>query len=107
MLQVVIAHQFYFNYTTPDRSRQEISCTATPQPTEQWPFGEGKSKDFKLPITPKAPRHGPRPPSRIKLTEMRQIAPVLFQESAFHPSYIVPSLISKTLCKSFQPCVIL
>ncbi|MFS7955034.1 putative F-box domain-containing protein [Helianthus anomalus] len=101
---VVIARQFYFNYTTPDRSRQEILCTATPQPTEQWPFvskGEGKSKDFKLPITPKAPRHGPRPPSRLKLTEMRQIAAVLFQESAFHPSYIVPSLIPKTICKSF------
>ncbi|KAI7731076.1 hypothetical protein M8C21_027062 [Ambrosia artemisiifolia] len=100
---VVIARQLYFNYTTPDRSRQEILCT-TPQPTEHWAFvskGDGKSKDYKLPITPKAPRHGPRPPSRLKLTEMRQIAAVLFQESAFHPSYIVPSLIPKPICKSF------
>ncbi|KAI3808393.1 hypothetical protein L1987_24343 [Smallanthus sonchifolius] len=101
---VVIARQFYFNYTTPDRSRQEILCTATPLPPEHYPFaskGDGKNKDFKLPATPKAPRHGPRPPSRLKLTEMRQIAAVLFQESAFPPSYIVPSLIPKPICKSF------
>ncbi|KAI3704509.1 hypothetical protein L1987_74731 [Smallanthus sonchifolius] len=101
---VVIARQFYFNYTTPDKSRQEMLCTATPLPTKHWPFvskGDGKSKDFKLPATPKAPRHGPRPPSRLKLTEMRQIAAVLFQESAFPPSYIVPSLIPKPICKSF------
>ncbi|XP_076952534.1 F-box protein At4g35930-like [Bidens hawaiensis] len=99
----VIARQFYFNYTTPDRSRQEILCTST-QPCEHLSFvskGDDKDKGFKLPITPKAPRHGPRPPSRIKLTEMRQIAAVLFQESAFHPSYIVPSLIPKPICKSF------
>ncbi|XP_076915386.1 F-box protein At4g35930-like [Bidens hawaiensis] len=97
----VIARQFYFNYTTPDRSRQEILCTST-QPCEHFVSkGDDKDKGFKLPITPKAPRHGPRPPSRIKLTEMRQIAAVLFQESAFHPSYIVPSLIPKPICKSF------
>ncbi|KVI08751.1 F-box domain, cyclin-like protein [Cynara cardunculus var. scolymus] len=89
---VVIARQFHFNYTTPDRSRQEILCTSTPLPTEHWPFLS----------TPKAPRHGPRPPSRLKLTEMRQIAAVLFQESsAFPPRYIVPSLLPKPICKSF------
>ncbi|KAJ9541033.1 hypothetical protein OSB04_027539 [Centaurea solstitialis] len=102
---VVIARQFHFNYTTPDRSRQEILCTSTPLPTEHWPFmskGDGKSKNFTLPSTPKAPRHGPRPPSRLKLTEMRQIAAVLFQESsAFPPRYIVPSLLPKPICKSF------
>ncbi|KAL8194111.1 hypothetical protein R6Q57_026353 [Mikania cordata] len=101
---VVIARQFYFNYTTPDRSRQEILCTSTPLPTEHWPFvckGDDKSKDLKLPNTPKAPRHGPRPPSRLRLTEMRQIAAVLFQESAFAPRYIVPSLVPKPICKPF------
>ncbi|KAL8211181.1 hypothetical protein R6Q57_005618 [Mikania cordata] len=97
---VVIARQFYFNYTTPDRTRQEALCTATPLPTEHWPF-VSKINDFKLPTTPKAPRHETGPPSRLKLIEMRQIAAVLFQESAFPPSYIVPSLIPKPVCKSF------
>ncbi|KAI3798825.1 hypothetical protein L1987_34105 [Smallanthus sonchifolius] len=101
---VEIARQFYFNYTTPDRSRQEMLCTSTPLPTQHWPFvckGDEKSKDLKLPSTPKAPRHGPRPPSRLKFTEMRQIAAVLFQESAFAPRYIVPSLVPKPICKPF------
>ncbi|KAI3519147.1 hypothetical protein L1887_08174 [Cichorium endivia] len=101
---VVIARQFHFNYTTPDRSRQEMLCTSTPLPTEHWPFvskENGKNKVLTLPSTPKAPRHGPRPPSRLKLTEMRQIAAVLFQESAFPPRYIVPSLLPKPICKSF------
>ncbi|KAL4577718.1 hypothetical protein LXL04_013829 [Taraxacum kok-saghyz] len=102
---VVIARQFHFNYKTPDRSRQEMLCTSTPLPTEHWPFvskGDGKSKVLTLPNTPKAPRHGPRPPSRLKITEMRQIAAVLFQESAFRPPrYIVPSLLPKPICKSF------
>ncbi|KAI7742883.1 hypothetical protein M8C21_029579 [Ambrosia artemisiifolia] len=100
----VIARQFHFNYTTPDRSRQELLCTSTPLPTEHWPFvskGDGKSKDLKLPSTPKAPRHGPRPPSRLKLTEMRQIAAVLFQEPQYAPRYIVPSLVPKPICKPF------
>ncbi|XP_076929977.1 F-box protein At4g35930-like [Bidens hawaiensis] len=100
----VIARQFYFNYTTPDRSRQEMLCMATPLPTERWPFvskGDGRNKDLKLPSTPKAPRHGPRPPSRLKLTEMRQFAAVLFQESAFPPRYIVPSIVPKPIRKPF------
>ncbi|KAI3794286.1 hypothetical protein L1987_36915 [Smallanthus sonchifolius] len=63
--------------------------------------GDEKIKDLKLPSTPKAPRHGPRPPSRLKFTEMRQIAAVLFQESAFAPRYIVPSLVPKPICKPF------
>lgn len=140
--QVVIARQFYFNFTTPDRSRTEMLCTSTPLPTEHWPFvrlaslfmflfisycchcvqrlafcafyllmtrfsifyskGDGKIKEYVLPSTPNAPRHGPRPPSRLKLTEMRQIAAVLFQESAYPPRYIVPSsLLPKPICKSF------
>ncbi|XP_031276758.1 F-box protein At4g35930 [Pistacia vera] len=100
---VVVARQLYFNYTTPDRSRQEMLRTLTPRPTEHWPFvtkGEGRGVIMRSPHTPKAPRHGPRPPSRMKITEMRQIAAVLFQDSAFSSRCMVPSVLSKPLCKS-------
>ncbi|KAA8532006.1 hypothetical protein F0562_006852 [Nyssa sinensis] len=100
---VLLARQFHFNYTTPDRSRQEMLRATTPLPTEHWPFvskGDGKGIWIPSPHTPKAPRHGPRPPSRIKFTEMRQIAAVLFQESAFPSRCIVPSVLPKPLCKS-------
>ncbi|XP_065855162.1 F-box protein At4g35930 isoform X2 [Euphorbia lathyris] len=100
---VIVARQFHFNYTTPDRSRQEMLRTMTPLPTEHWPFiskGDGKGVFLASPNTPKAPRHGPRPPSRIKVTEMKQIAAVLFQDSAFPARCIVPSALSKPLCKS-------
>ncbi|EYU30815.1 hypothetical protein ABFS82_08G209600 [Erythranthe guttata] len=99
---VVIARQFHFNYTTPDRSRQEMLNTKTPLPTEHWPFmskGGGKGL-FASPHTPKAPKHGPRPPSRLKFTEMRQVSAVLFQESSFSSKYLVPSVIQKPVCKS-------
>lgn len=62
--------------------------------------GDGKGIFLASPHTPKAPRHGPRPPSRIKVTEMRQIAAVLFQESAFPSRYVVPSILPKPLYKS-------
>ncbi|XP_057784193.1 F-box protein At4g35930 [Salvia miltiorrhiza] len=97
---VVIARQFHFNYTTPDRSRQEMLNTMTPLPTEHWPFmGKGGEKGMLIasPHTPKAPKHGPRPPSRLKFTEMRQVAAVLFQDSTFS---LVPSVIQKPICKS-------
>ncbi|MBA0706968.1 hypothetical protein Golax_019050, partial [Gossypium laxum] len=97
------ARQFHFNYTTPDRSRQEVLSTMTPRPTDHWPFmskGEGKGIMLKSPHTPKAPRHGPRPPSRVKVTELRQIAAVLFQDSAFPSRCMVPSTLPKPLCKS-------
>ncbi|KAH7566237.1 hypothetical protein JRO89_XS08G0122500 [Xanthoceras sorbifolium] len=100
---VVFARQIYFNYTTPDRSRQEMLRTMTPLPTEHWPFAsksEGKGALMPSPHTPKAPRHGPRPPSRIKPIEMRQIAAVLFQDSAFPSRYMVSSVLPKPLCKS-------
>ncbi|KAG4121034.1 hypothetical protein ERO13_D11G180200v2 [Gossypium hirsutum] len=35
---VCLARQFHFNYTTPDRSRQEMLSTMTPRVTEHWPF---------------------------------------------------------------------
>ncbi|OWM66462.1 hypothetical protein CDL15_Pgr013679 [Punica granatum] len=102
-LLVLIARQFHFNYTTPDRSRQEMLRMITPRPTDHWPFkrGEGKGTPLRSPLAPKAPRQGPRPPSRIKISEMRQIAAVLFQEKSTFPSRcIVPSVLSKPLCKS-------
>lgn len=100
---VVIARQFYFNYTTPDRSRQEMLRTMTPLPTEHWPFaskGEGKGVYLPSPKTPKAPKHGPRPPSRIKFTEVPQIAAVLFREPAFSSRCMGSSVLPKSLYKS-------
>ncbi|KAM1073180.1 hypothetical protein ACFX2B_018085 [Malus domestica] len=100
---VVIARQFYFNYTTPDRSRQEMLNTMTPHPAEHWPFlnkGDGKGTWIRSPHTPKAPKHGPRPPSRLKVSEMRQVAAVLFQESNFHSRCMMPSALPKPLCKN-------
>ncbi|KAL5557500.1 hypothetical protein UlMin_039736 [Ulmus minor] len=104
---VLLARQFHFNYTTPDRSRQEMLRTMTPKATEHWPFvsfcskGDGKGVLMPSPHTPKAPRHGPRPPSRLKSSEMRQVAAVLFQESALHPRCVLPPpALAKPLCKS-------
>ncbi|GFP88168.1 F-box protein at4g35930 [Phtheirospermum japonicum] len=99
---VVIARQFHFNYTTPDRTRQEMLNTMTPLPTDHWPFMRegGKGIMIASPHTPKAPKHGPRPPSRLKFTEMRQIAAVLFQDSSFSSKCLVPSVLQKPLCKS-------
>ncbi|CAJ2635819.1 unnamed protein product [Trifolium pratense] len=99
---VIVARQFHFNYTTPDRSRQEMLCTMTPRPSEHWPFlwGDGKGVRIPIPQTPKAPRQGPRPPSRLRVSEMRQVTAVLFKESAFPSRCLVPSVISKPQCKS-------
>ncbi|KAK6924524.1 hypothetical protein RJ641_010724 [Dillenia turbinata] len=99
---VLLARQFHFNYTTPDRSRQDMLRTMTPLPTEHWPFlskGDERSVMIGSPHTPKAPKHAPRPPSRIKFTEMRQVAAVLFQESTL-PRCMVPSALSRPMCKS-------
>ncbi|XP_004509386.1 F-box protein At4g35930 isoform X2 [Cicer arietinum] len=99
---VIVARQFHFNYTTPDRSRQEMISTMTPRPSEHWPFmwGDGKGVRIPSPHTPKAPRHGPRPPSRLKVSEMRQVTAVLFKETAFPSRCLVPSVIQKPQCKS-------
>ncbi|KAL6582743.1 hypothetical protein OROMI_004821 [Orobanche minor] len=102
---VVIARQFHFNYTTPDRTRQEMLNTMTPLPTDRWPFmskGGGKGMPITSPHTPKAPKHGPRPISRLNIDEMRQIAAVLFQDSSFSSKCFVPSVMQKTLCKSLS-----
>ncbi|KAL8143195.1 hypothetical protein V2J09_016227 [Rumex salicifolius] len=100
---VMVARQMYFNYTTPDRSRQEMLRTMTPLAADRWPFaskGDGKGFNMSNPHTPKAPKHGPRPPSRLKCTEMKQIAAVLFQEPSFPSRCLVPSVLSKPLCKN-------
>ncbi|GLT74132.1 hypothetical protein SLA2020_459480 [Shorea laevis] len=100
---VCIARQFHFNYTTPDRSRQEMLRLKTPQPTDHWPFaskGDGNGIFISSPHTPKAPRHGPRPPSRLKATELRQVSAKLFQDSAFQSRCMLPSVLSKPLCKA-------
>lgn len=102
-MAVNLARQFHFNYTTPDRSRQEMLSTMTPLATEHWPFfsrGEGRGFRLRSPHTPKAPRHGPRPPSRLKYTEMRQVAAALFQEASLPSRCMVPSVLSKPLCKN-------
>lgn len=62
--------------------------------------GDGKGLRIPSPHTPKAPRHGPRPPSRLKVSEMRQVTAVLFKESAFASRCMVPSVIPKPQCKS-------
>ncbi|XP_057973606.1 F-box protein At4g35930 [Malania oleifera] len=95
---VLLARQFHFNYTTPDRSRQEMLSTMTPLPTEHWPFIRkrgGKNICIRSPHTPKAPKQGPRPP-RTKLAEMRQITAVLFPESAFPSRCMVPSVLASS-----------
>ncbi|KAJ8545722.1 hypothetical protein K7X08_018305 [Anisodus acutangulus] len=83
---VIMAKQFHFNYTTPNRMQQDMLGTITPLPTDHWPSvskGDGKGAWVHSPRTPQAPKHGPKPPSRLKFIEMEQIATVLLQESAF------------------------
>ncbi|KAL3527241.1 hypothetical protein ACH5RR_011897 [Cinchona calisaya] len=100
---VIQARQFHFNYTTPDRTRQEMLRTITPLPTDCWPFmskGDGKGVWIPSPQTPKAPKHCPRSPSCIKFKEMQEIAVDLFPESSFPSSCLVPSVLSQPICKS-------
>ncbi|CAH2076554.1 unnamed protein product [Thlaspi arvense] len=104
----LIARQYHFNYTTPDRSRQEMLSVMTPMPINRWPFlskGDGNPTMVSSPHTPKAPRHAPRPPFRTKLTEMKQITAVLFQDQTTFPSRcIVPSVLQRpTLFKPLAP----
>lgn len=100
---VIIARQSHFNYTTPDRTRQEMLKLMTPRPIDHWPFlskKHGKCRLISSPHTPKAPKHGPRPPRVMKIAEMRQIAAVLFQDSSFPSTCLVPSVLPKPLCRS-------
>lgn len=101
---VEIARQVYFNYTTPDRSRLDMLSKRTPLPTEHWPFAHKGDRNGIMirnsPHTPKAPRHGPRPPPRFKYAKMRPISVVLFQEAVFPPRCIVPSVLSRPICRS-------
>ncbi|KAJ0967015.1 hypothetical protein J5N97_023932 [Dioscorea zingiberensis] len=91
---VLHARQCYFNYTTPDRSRQELLRTKTPLPTEHWPFmskANGRSIWAASPRTPKAPRHGPCP-SRYNHMDIKQIAAVLFPDSLPSRCAVPPGL---------------
>uniref|UniRef100_A0A7N0ZWL8 F-box domain-containing protein n=1 Tax=Kalanchoe fedtschenkoi TaxID=63787 RepID=A0A7N0ZWL8_KALFE len=100
---VILARQFHFNYKTPDRSRQGLLRLHTPNSTEHRPFkGKGNAKSVRIssPRTPKAPKRGPRPPSRLKYTDMRQIAVVLFQEAPLPSRYMVPSVLQRPPRKS-------
>ncbi|XP_062204884.1 F-box protein At4g35930-like isoform X1 [Phragmites australis] len=96
---VELARQYHFNYTTPDRSRQELLLNKTPLPTEHWPFMsriDGKDVRVSTPRTPKAPKlakHASRL-ARLKLLDVKPITAVLFQES---------SLPSKRLRRSVPP----
>uniref|UniRef100_A0A1D1ZK14 F-box protein At4g35930 n=1 Tax=Anthurium amnicola TaxID=1678845 RepID=A0A1D1ZK14_9ARAE len=97
---VLLARQYHFNYTTPDRSRQAMLNARTPLPTEHWPFmKDGNAVWGASPQTPKAPRQGPRPP-RLHLMDMSQIAAVLFQESALPSRLLVPPGLPRPVCKS-------
>lgn len=99
---VIIARQTYFNYTTPDRSRLEMLKIQTPLPTERWPFtrGDGKGNRISSPLTPKAPRQGPRPP-RLHFLDIKQVAAVLFQDSTLPSSCMLLPNLSKP--KVFKP----
>lgn len=80
---VQLAREFHFNYTTPDRSRQELLLNRTPLPTEHWPFLRINGKDVHVstPKTPRAPKHAARL-SRLKLVDVKPITAVLFPESS-------------------------
>lgn len=125
--QVLLARQLYFNYTTPDRSRQELLRTKTPLPKERWPFmryviqnaifsfhrflylkarsffitsskGDGKGIWISSPLTPKAPKHGPRPP-RLHKVDFRPTAAVLFQDTTFPSKCVVPPGLPRPVVK--------
>ncbi|XP_020247738.1 F-box protein At4g35930-like isoform X2 [Asparagus officinalis] len=86
-MAVLVAREWYFNYTTPDRSRQAMLRAKTPLPTERWPFIRGIR--ISSPHTPKAPRQGRRP-SRLYSTDIKQTAAALFRDTTFLSSYISP-----------------
>ncbi|KAG6496246.1 F-box protein At4g35930-like [Zingiber officinale] len=105
---VLSARQQHFDYTTPDRSRQELLRTKTPAPTEHWQFTSmenGRVIQMSSPHTPKAPRHGPRP-SHLHTMDMKQISAVLFHESSLHPRRKPPGL-PRPAWKSVAPTRVL
>ncbi|WOL09708.1 F-box protein [Canna indica] len=99
---VLLARQIHFNFTTPDRSRQEMLNTMTPVPTERWPFvskANGKGMLGSSPHTPKAPRQGNRTRSRLNAVDVRQIAAVLFRESTLSPRRVMPPGLPRPVSK--------
>ncbi|XP_039138940.1 F-box protein At4g35930-like [Dioscorea cayenensis subsp. rotundata] len=99
---VVLARQSYFNYTTPDRSRQEMLLTKTPLPNEHWPFlskDEGGNEAKKIiPQTPKAPKPAPRN-HKSNSMETKQVAAILFQEPSNPPNNAPQKKVPRLVCK--------
>ncbi|WOL10856.1 F-box protein [Canna indica] len=97
---VIQARQSHFNYTTPDKSRQQMLRTRTPIPAEHWPFLSivGRRRWGSCPHTPIAQRLAPRA-SQFKLMEMKQIAVVLFQDSTLPPKHMVRHSLSRPVLK--------
>lgn len=94
-MAVLIARQYYFNFITPDRSRQKMFRT-TLLSTEHVPFLCDEDENAVLiptPNTPSAPRHGPRPTIRVNFTNMPRLIAVLRQESTSFSKYMVPSIL--------------
>ncbi|KAI5073466.1 hypothetical protein GOP47_0011479 [Adiantum capillus-veneris] len=95
---VVVARQCHFDFTTPDRERQDALQLTTPRGDLSWPFiranagGSGPSR----PPTPKAPRPAPKPlQARISLAEMQQLAGPLFPGSASRLRRVKPPSIPR------------
>ena len=65
-----------------------------------WSFskGDGKGIWISSPRTPKAPKHGPRPPRLYKM-DIKQIAAVLFRETTFPSKCIVPPGLPRPVLK--------
>lgn len=91
---VLIARQCHFNFTTPGREKKEKLGLFVPHDNEWLP--EGGSEDLETlvhPPTPKAPRQPPKPAhARLSITDIRPIAPRLYQEPAYITSNCRKSL---------------
>lgn len=95
---VLIARQCHFDFTTPDRERQDALRITTPRVDLNWPFsraneaGAGPSR----PPTPKAPRPAQKPlQARISFAEMQQLAGPLFHGSANRLRRVKPPSLSR------------
>eukprot|EP00249_Psilotum_nudum_P001677 c14308_g1_i2 orf=309-785(-) len=105
MKAVLIARQSHFNFTTPDRERQEKLGLSMLHPDGQWPFlSTFESQGPRAhPATPKAPRHLPKAgQTRLSIPEMRQIAATLFQGSSPQRLCTKPSNFHLSVCRGLQ-----
>ncbi|KAH7446797.1 hypothetical protein KP509_01G076500 [Ceratopteris richardii] len=96
---VLIARECHFDFTTPDRERQDALQLSTPRADLNWPFNKNNSAGAgpSRPPTPKAPRQPPKPPqARISLAEMQQLAGPLFHGSASRVRRVKPPSLPRT-----------